>query len=175
MRIIKCGIIFFLTVACTLHVFSQFTEANLQASGLTCALCSNAINKALQKLPFVASVRPDIKNSSFDVVFKEGDEASIDELKNAVENAGFSVASLKITGNFDNIPLQKDGYTKIGNQAFYFLNASGGSLQGQKTLTIVEKSFMTTSSFKKYSDKIKPASSSAITGNKLRVYHAIVS
>ena len=51
----------------------QFTKANLQASGLTCALCSNAINKALQKLSFVASVKPDIKNSSFDIVFKESE------------------------------------------------------------------------------------------------------
>lgn len=158
---------------------TQFTKANLQASGLTCALCSNAINKALLKLSFVASVKPDIKNSSFEIFFKEGSEASIDELKNAVENAGFSVASLKITGNFANVPLQKDGYAKIGNQAFYFLNASGEPLKGEKTITIVGKKFMTASTFKKYSDKLTSASSSAgksdNAADALHVYHAIVS
>lgn len=168
-----------IALVCSVVAHTQFTKANLQASGLTCALCSNAINKALQKLSFVASVKPDIKNSSFDIVFKEGNEVSIDELKNAVENAGFSVASLKITGNFENIPLQKDGYAKIGNQAFYFLNASGEPLRGEKTITIVGKNFMTANTFKKYSDKLRPASSSSgkfdNAANTLHVYHAIVS
>jgi len=166
-----------LIVFFTLHVSAQFWKANLQASGLTCALCSKAINKALQNLPFVASVKPDIKNSSFDIVFKEGDEVNIDDLKNAVEDAGFSVASLKITGNFENIRLQKNEYTKIGNQGFYFLNA-GDVLRGEKTFTIVEKGFMTSNTFKKYSDKLKagsPSSGIPDNANKIRVYHAIVS
>jgi copper chaperone CopZ len=170
-------IFFLIALIYSVIAHSQFTKANLQASGLTCALCSKAVNNALQKLPFVASVKPDIKNSSFDIVFKENNEVSIDELKNAVENAGFSVANLKITGNFDNVRLQKNEYTKIGNQAFFFLNA-GEVLQGEKTLTIVEKSFMTANTFKKYSDKLKSGSPSDIPGNaanKIRVYHAIVS
>ena len=106
-------------------------------------------------------------------------EVNIDDLKNAVEDAGFSVAGLKITGNFENIRLQKNEYTKIGNQAFYFLNANSDVLQGEKTFTIVEKSFMTAGTFKKYSEKLKAGSPSpGIPGNdrnKTRVYHAIVS
>ena len=48
---------------------AQFTKATLQATGLTCAMCSNAINKALVKVPFVESVKADIKNSAFHMVF----------------------------------------------------------------------------------------------------------
>jgi hypothetical protein len=52
-------------------------------------------------------------------------------------------------------------------------------LQGEKTFTIVEKSFMTANTFKKYSNKLKSGSpSSGIpdnTANKIRFYHAIVS
>ena len=31
------------------HSFSQFSEAKLQATGLTCALCSKAIHQELEK------------------------------------------------------------------------------------------------------------------------------
>lgn len=79
-------------VMISLAVFSsqaQFTKANLQATGLTCAMCSNAINKALMEVPFVESVKSDIKNSAFNIVFKQGQEVKIDELRKAVEDAGF--------------------------------------------------------------------------------------
>ena len=59
-------------IAQTLLAEAQFSKANLQATGLTCAMCSNAINKALQKLPFVESVKADIKNSSFSIAFRTG-------------------------------------------------------------------------------------------------------
>jgi len=170
--------LFGLAIISSVIAHSQFTKANLQASGLTCALCSNAVNKALQKLSFVASVKPDIKNSSFDISFKENSDINIDDLKNAVEDAGFSVASLKLTGNFDNVKLIKNDYTKIGDHTFYFLNANNEILQGEKTLTIVEKSFMTASTFKKYSAALKtlPGQSAKAedAGNKLRVYHAVI-
>ncbi len=86
---------------------AQFTKATLQATGLTCAMCSNAINKALQKVSFVESVKSDIKNSAFDIVFKQSTEVNIDALKDAVEDAGFSVGSLKLTGNFSEVKLKK--------------------------------------------------------------------
>ncbi|MES1224202.1 MAG: heavy-metal-associated domain-containing protein, partial [Bacteroidota bacterium] len=77
---------------------AQFTKATLQASGLTCAMCNNAINKALKGLAFVGTVKSDIKNASFDIVFKEGEAVDIDAIRAAVEDAGFFVAKLKVTG-----------------------------------------------------------------------------
>ena len=66
---------------------AQFSKATLQATGLTCAMCSNAINKALMEVPFVQSVRSDIKNSAFNIVFKEGAAVNIDALKQAAPYA----------------------------------------------------------------------------------------
>ena len=60
---------------------AQFAKATLQATGLTCAMCSNAINKALMQVAFVESVRSDIKNSAFSIVFKQGQEVEIDALR----------------------------------------------------------------------------------------------
>ncbi len=130
---------------------AQFTKATLQASGLTCSMCNNAINKALKALPFVSVVKPDIKNAEFDITFKEGANVDIDALKSAVEDAGFSVAKLKMTGNFNNVSIQNDEHVTINGRTFHFLSVSDQSLNGEKTLTIVDKDFLTAKEFKKIS------------------------
>ena len=134
---------------------AQFTKATLQATGLTCAMCSNAINKALQKVPFVASVRADIKNSAFNIVFNEGQEINIDALKKAVEDAGFSVGSLKLTGNFNEVKIAADEHIKIGNDNFHFVNVKSQTLNGEQTIAVVDKNFVTEKQFKKYSAATK--------------------
>jgi copper chaperone CopZ len=128
---------------------AQFTKANLQATGLTCAMCSNAINKALMKVPFVESVKSDIKNSSFSIVFKEGQAVSIDAIKDAVEDAGFSVGSLQVTGKFDAVQVAEDKHVKIGDAVYHFLNTKNEVLEGEKTITVVDKDFLTSKQFKK--------------------------
>ena len=134
---------------------AQFTKATLQATGLTCAMCSNAINKALQKVSFVESVKADIKNSSFSIVFKTGTQADIDALKDAVEDAGFSIGSLKLLGSFSEVKIEKDKHIKIGNENFHFLNADGQVLTGEQTITVVDKNFVTEKQYKKYSATTK--------------------
>src|SRR5260221_9303498 len=100
---------------------AQFTKATLQASGLTCAMCNNAINKALKALSFVGSVKSDIKNASFGIVFKESAPVDIDAIRDAVEDAGFFVARLQLTGNFDSVPVKKDEHVVIDGKVFHFL------------------------------------------------------
>src|SRR5688572_23293567 len=95
-------------------VNAQFSKATLQATGLTCAMCSNAVNKALQKVSFVESVRSDIKNSAFNIVFKTTEAVDIDALKDAVEDAGFSIGSLKLTGTFNDVKVEKDEHIRLG-------------------------------------------------------------
>jgi len=129
--------------------YAQFTKATLQATGLTCAMCSNAINKALQKVPFIATVRSDIKNSAFNIVFKEGESINIDALKKAVEDAGFSVGSLKITGNFQEVKIEKDKYVEIGGETFHFLNTDEQVLNGEQTISVVDKNYLTAKQFRK--------------------------
>ncbi len=163
---------------------AQFTQATLQATGLTCAMCSNAINKALQKVPFVESVKPDIKNSSFGLVFKKDAEVEIDALKDAVEDAGFSVGSLKLTGNFSEVKIAADQHVKIGNDNFHFLNVKSQVLNGEQSITIVDKNFVTEKQFKKYNTGTKMSCmqtgkaasccvKDGIPANE-RVYHVII-
>ena len=144
--------IFFLLVIIITTITSkaQFTKANLQASGLTCAMCSRAINDALKELSFVETVKPDIKNSSFAIVFKQDQQADIDAIKKAVEDAGFFVAKFSITGTFNNTEIKNDEHVVIGGKEYHFLSVKDQVLNGEKSLTVVDKNFVTAAAFKKF-------------------------
>lgn len=146
----KIFIAFLLIIAIN-TVHAQFTKATIQASGLTCAMCTRAIDNALKQLSFVESIQPDIKNSSFTVQFKENEKANIDALKQAVEDAGFFVARFSITGRFNNIAIKNDDHSEIEGQEYHFLNIKDQVLNGEKVFVIVDKNFLTPALFKKYS------------------------
>jgi copper chaperone CopZ len=180
---IKLLLIIVISIA-GIPAMSQFSKSTLQATGLTCAMCSNAINKALQKVPFVESVRSDIKNSAFEIVFKKGETVHVDALKEAVEDAGFAVGSLKLTGQFTGMKIGKDEHVKIGNENFHFVDASSQLLDGEQTITVVDKNFVTEKQYKKYSSATKMScfksgktasccEKQGISPNE-RVYHVII-
>jgi copper chaperone CopZ len=129
---------------------AQFSKATLQASGLTCAMCTKAIDNALKEVPFVSTVKPDIKNSAFEIVFKNNMEVDVDVLKKAVEDAGFFIAKLKVTGGFDSVSVKNDEHIRVGNQVYHFLNIKEQVLKGEKSLVIVDRNFLTLKEFKKY-------------------------
>ncbi len=164
---------------------TQLSNATLQATGLTCALCSNAINKALLKLSFVDSVKADIKNSSFNIIFKKEAEVNIDDIKLAVEDAGFSVGTLKITGYFTNLKIENDLHVRLGNANYLFINGGGQILNGDRTFTVVDKNFIAEKQFKKWVATTKMAcikTGKAIAGcctkegiaEGSRIYHVII-
>ncbi|HJU45315.1 MAG TPA: heavy-metal-associated domain-containing protein [Chitinophagaceae bacterium] len=130
---------------------AQFKSASLQAAGLTCAMCTKAINKSLEKVSFIKEVEPDIKTSSFLVTFREGASVDFDVIKKAVEDAGFSVASLKVTGKFDKVSIQNDAHVQIDGKTFHFLNVNKQTLQGEKTITLVDRNFVSAKDYRKYS------------------------
>ncbi len=130
---------------------AQFAKASLQASGLTCSMCSKAVKEALEKVPFVEKVMVNIKTQEYSLTFSQGSKVSFDDLSLAVEDAGFSVASLKVTANVEQVKAGKDEHVKIGDSYFHFLNGEGQTLEGPVTFTVVDKSFVTEKEFKKYS------------------------
>ncbi len=141
----------FLIFIVSISAEAQFTRATIQASGLTCAMCSRAIDNALKQVPFVARVQPDIKNAGFNIVFKEHEPVDIDALKKAVEDAGFFVAKFTITGVFNNTNIKNDKHVEIEGKEYHFLNVQDQVLNGEKTLVIIDKNFLTQAAFKKYS------------------------
>ncbi|MEI9946067.1 MAG: heavy-metal-associated domain-containing protein [Chitinophagaceae bacterium] len=148
-------LIIVLVVMMAFQAQAQFTKASLQASGLTCAMCNNAIYKALKSLPFIESVGSDIKHSSFAIVFKDKANVDIDAMKNAVEDAGFSVAAFTITGKFDNVSVANDKHVALGNDHFHFLKVNDQVLNGEQTITVVDKDFLSVKNFKRFTAATK--------------------
>ena len=164
--------------------FGQFTGASLKASGLTCAMCSKAVNVALEKVSFVKEVKVNIKTQEYKLVFKEGNNIDFDALSKAVEDAGFSVASLKVTGNFSGVVAEKDKHAELDGINFHFLNGNKEELKGENTITIVDKNFLSAKEFKKYtlaskhpcvlSGKADDCCTKDGVKENARVYHVII-
>jgi copper chaperone CopZ len=133
----------------SLFVNAQFQTASLTAAGLTCAMCTKAIYNSLEKIPSIEKVDADIKNSQFLITFKKGASVDPDQLKNAVEDAGFSVSKLTMTGDFNNISINSDTHVQIGGKTFHFINTPEKVLNGRQTVTLVDKSYVTAKEFKK--------------------------
>ena len=128
---------------------AQVTKVTLQASGLTCSMCSNAINKSLKTIDYVDKVMANIKSSSFDISFKPNAKINFDQLKKKVEDAGFSVANMKAVVTFDNVTVAKDEHVAYNGLTLHFLNANGQVLNGEKTIQVVDKGYVSAKDFKK--------------------------
>jgi len=171
MKTLKILFVLLLTATVT---NAQFKKGRLQAAGLTCAMCTKAINEALDQVNFIQDIDVDIKNSEFILTFKPGANVDPDVLKKAVEDAGFSVARLKLTGDFSNVKIEKDAHVSIEGKTYHFLNGNAQTLNGEKTITVVDKYFLPTKDFKKYAAL---SSMSCVQTGKAannRIYHVII-
>ncbi|MDB5193682.1 MAG: heavy-metal-associated protein [Segetibacter sp.] len=163
---------------------AQYKQAKLQASGLTCSMCSNAIYKSLKKLPFAGKISTNIKESTFTIDFKDGHNVSFDAMKKAVEDAGFSVSNLNVTAKFDNVNVSHDAHIALGGQSLHFLNIKNQILTGDKTFQVVDKKFVNDKVYKKYAAATKMecvktgvmqscCTKNASTGSN-RIYHVTI-
>ncbi len=134
----------------TVSSFAQIKGATLSASGLTCSMCSKAIYKALGKVSFVKAVDADIEGSKYHITFREGATVVLDDLKKAVENAGFSVASLQVTANFPPTPVANDAHISYGGSTYHFLNVGSQIISGDKTFTVVDRKFLPDADYRRY-------------------------
>lgn len=164
---------------------AQISKASLQASGLTCSMCSKAVKTALEQVSFVEKVQVDIKNQQYNITFNEGNPVDIDVLGKAVQDAGFSVALLKVKATVKNVMLQKDDHIKIGNYNYHFLNSNGQQVDGNITFSVVDKAFVSAKDFKKYASMTRMAcvqtgrmakccTKEALPAGDDRVFHVII-
>lgn len=128
---------------------AQIKKVTLQASGLTCSMCSNAINKSLQSLDFVSKVYANIKKSSFDIFFNPDAKIDFDNIKKKVEDAGFFVAGFSVEMNFNNLEIKNDQHVQYNGVVYHFLKTTDQTLNGDKTIRIIDKGFVSAKEYKK--------------------------
>jgi copper chaperone CopZ len=166
MKTIKIFIIIFLLSVTA--VKAQFTKAELQVSGLTCALCAKSTEKSLRTLPFISDIKTDLIRNVFILTFKNDVPVNFEQISKKVQGSGFSVNSLKATFNFDNTKIADNRFS-YGGDTYKLLNAADKTLSGNVSLTIVDNGFAPKSVSKKYLGQVTdtaPASG--------RIYHLAI-
>lgn len=167
----------------TIPAMAQIKSATLVASGLTCSMCSKAIFKALEAVPTVKTVDVDIEKSSYILTFKEGVEVKPDELKEAVENAGFFVASLQVTATFPKTEVANDAHIDLGGLTIHFVDVKQQTLNGDKMLTLIDKGYVPAKTHKKYGKKttmkcyetgFMASCCPSFKGTAKRIYHVTI-
>ena len=138
-----------LLMACVFSANAQLQKVNLQASGLTCAMCSKAIYKAVSAISFVDTVKVDIEGSTYEIFFKKNTTPQFDQIAGAVVDAGFSVAKFTAVVNFDKQGVDKNGFTSLDGINYVFVANAPTTLQGSKKLKLVGNEFMLRKDFKK--------------------------
>jgi len=147
---------------------AQFTKAELQVSGLTCALCSKATEKSLKTLPFIGDIKTDLMHNIFVLTFKNGEPVNFDQISKKVQDAGFFVNSLKATFDFDKVKVAGNHFS-YGGDTYQVMNGADKPLNGPVAVTIVDKGFAPKSVSKKYLSQV--ADVSTTSG---RLYHVAI-
>lgn len=130
---------------------AQFNKAELQASGLTCSMCSNAINKALKTLPFVESVQTDLNKNLFTIVFKKDLQPDFDAISKKVEDAGFAVAKFWVSGNVKDLSIDPDTHVELNGLNLHFMNVKPQTLNGPARFQVIDRHFVLAKDYKKLS------------------------
>jgi copper chaperone CopZ len=142
--------IFLLLICCwTISANAQVQKVNLQASGLTCAMCSKAIYKAVSAISFVDTVLVNIEASTYDIRFDKEMTPKFDQIAKAVVDAGFSVANLTVMVNFDKQAVDKNGSFTLDGINYKLMGTPPTTLQGSKKMQLIGKQYMLPKDFKK--------------------------
>lgn len=153
----------------------QITKAELQVNGLTCSMCSKATETSLKSLGFIETITPDLNRNVFVLTFKADQQVNIDEIKDKVEDAGFSVGDLSATINFKNTTIDDNGLARLDGAVFQFVNAKSKTLDGPVNARILDKNFISSSAFKKQAAEIKSPSYTTgkgiVEGKETRIFH----
>ena len=130
--------------------YAQFSQAKLQASGLTCAMCARSVYKNLEGLSFIDSIDTDLDQSSFLLKLKPGREVDADQIRKKVEDAGFSVADLRLEGDFGPVTVGNDRHVTLGGHTYHFLDVPEQTLSGKRSIRLVDKDFLGSKEQKKF-------------------------
>ena len=129
----------------SLNSNAQIVKAEIRATGLTCSMCSNAINKQLKTVPELVNVEIDLNSNTFTVTLKEGNELSPKIFKEKVEKAGFFVGSMVLFINFRNQTVEDNKQI----DKYIFIDTKAQTLNGVAKVRVLDKGYVTTKEHKK--------------------------
>jgi len=158
------------------QTFAQkISKAELQVNGLTCSMCSKATETSLRSLSFIESIKPDLDRNIFVLTFKKDQQVNVDQIRDKVQDAGFSIGELNATFNFNQTVIDEAGLAQSGHTVLKFTNAKNKTLNGAVTAKILDKDFISSSAFKKNAAQLKMDTYSSgrgtVNGKTTRIVH----
>lgn len=153
----------------------QITTVEMQVTGLTCSMCSQATEKSLRTLDYVSEVTPDLNKNLFIIKFKKDKDVNFDQLNKKVKDAGFSIGKLEATVNFNQTKIDDNGQAVVGANIYRFANAKDKVLNGPVKVNVIDKGFVSNSVFKQKTATVKfdsyATGTGVVNGKKTRIYH----
>ncbi|MEW5677115.1 heavy-metal-associated domain-containing protein [Flavobacterium enshiense] len=141
---------------------AQIKSASIQASGLTCSMCSNSIYKSLKKVSFIENVESDVEKSIFTIKFKENETVDLDAVHKAVEKTGFSISGFQFVMNVANLEA-KDGVNfELEGKKFHFVDVKENKLNGDVMFRLINKNFVAPKEYKRLKTKLVESNSERI-------------
>ena len=91
-------IILILTILFAANNYSpaQVTELTIGVDGFTCSLCAKGVEEQFKSLDYVKSVKTNLKKTTFTLKFKDSPKINVTEIRDAVNDGGFSVREITI-------------------------------------------------------------------------------
>ncbi len=126
---------------------AQIAKVEIMATGLTCSMCSNAINKQLKTLAEVEKVDIDLNKNLFVITLKADNKLTPKTFKDKVEKAGFFVGSMVLFMNFNNLAVEDN--KQMGN--YIFIDTKAQTLNSIAKVKLLDKGYVTTKEYKKLS------------------------
>lgn len=140
----KYSVLILLITLFSISSQAQIAKAEIQATGLTCSMCSNAINKQLKSLAEVENVEIDLNSNTFTVTLKANNNVNPDFFKENVEKAGFFIGSLVLTVE----------PKTIAQKPYVVLDGKTNSARPIE-VQVLDKGYVTDKTFKKLSKSYK--------------------
>ncbi len=138
-------LVFFTTIAS----YAQITKVEIMATGLTCSMCSNAINKQLKTLPEVERVSTDLNTNTFTVHLKKENQITPLILKQKVEKAGFFVGSMIVTLTLNHSKWENSVAITPEGSTYVFLDQKTNPGKEEVAVKVMDKGFITPKEYKK--------------------------
>ncbi|WP_291116817.1 heavy-metal-associated domain-containing protein [Flavobacterium sp. UBA6135] len=153
--------IYILLLLMSLSTAAQISKIEIQATGLTCSMCSNAINKQLKSLSDVENVTTDLNTNTFVVFLKPNNNFTPKTFKDSVEKAGFFIGTMVVTLD--------SSYLQSHTNQFIALEDKTVTSSNEAVIRILDKGYVTQKEYKKLQKKYAKVAS--YNGVNEEVFH----
>ena len=156
---------------CASAAWGQFQSASMEIDGLTCSMCQLGVQRSIQKLDFIQTVKVDLNTNVASIEFKSKTPVNIGQLVKSVFDAGFSVRTLTVDFNFSESAYQSNTHFIFNNSTYHILNSNEDKpLSGLQSIRFVEKQFTEPDVYNRFKKTIE----NKLSNNPIKDYQYFV-